>query len=70
MYFSICKPYCPYKICTNYNLINEFIKETLNEIHDTNVFSNLIHDISNLEMYNDDYKKIKNNLKEEINNSK
>ena len=50
--------------------MKQFIKETLNEIHDTNVFSNLIHDISNLEMYNDDYKKIKNNLKEEINNSK
>ena len=70
MYFSICRPYCPYKICTDYNIINEYIKETLNEIHDTNVFSNFIHDISNLEIYNDEYKKIKSNLKEEINISK
>ena len=70
MYFSICKPYCPYKICHNFELINNFIKDTLGEIHDTNIFSTLLNDISNLEDCENEYKKIKNNLKEEINISK
>ena len=69
MYFNICKPYCPYKICQNYDNINEFIYEKLNEIHDSNIFSNLVHNTENLENENN-YKQIKNELKDEIGFSK
>jgi hypothetical protein len=70
MYFNICKPYCPYKICVSYDLINKFIKETTNEEHDTHIFKNLIHDISNLNENEKNYKEIKNDLKDEISMSK
>ena len=69
MYFNICKPYCPYKICNSYNNINKFIKDELNEDYDTNIFSELVNDTSNLE-FEDEYKQIKSKLKEEINISK
>ena len=69
MYFNICKPYCPYKICNSYDIINQFIKNELKEDYDTNIFSDLIEDISNLEN-EDEYKQIKSKLKEEINISK
>ena len=70
MYFNICKPYCPYKICKTYDIINLFILEKLNEEYDTNIFSTLIHDTTNIENDEKDYKKIKNILKDEINMSK
>ena len=66
MYFNICKPYCPYKICNTYESINKFIKCELNEEYNTNVFSNLIEDITNLNI-EDEYKEIKSKLKQEIN---
>lgn len=69
MYFNICKPYCPYKICNSYDIINQFIKNELKEDYVTNIFSDLIEDISNLEN-EDEYKQIKSKLKEEINISK
>ena len=69
MYFNICKPYCPYKICNSYNNINKFIQDELNEDYDTNIFSELVNDTSNLE-FEDEYKQIKSKLKEEINISK
>ena len=69
MYFNVCKPYCPYKICNSYNNINKFIKDELNENYDTNIFSELVNDTSNLE-FEDEYKQIKSKLKEEINISK
>lgn len=73
MYFNVCKPYCPYKICNSYNNINKFINDELNngsnEIYDTNIFSELTEYTSNLE-FEDEYKQIKSKLKEEINISK
>ena len=66
MYFNICKPYCPYKICNTYESINKFINVELNEEHNTNVFSDLIEDITNLNIV-DEYKEIKSKLKQEIN---
>jgi len=65
MYFNISKPYCPYKICKSYNIINSFIKDTLDEVYDTNIFSNLESYIENIESNEKDYKKIKNDLKNE-----
>jgi gas vesicle protein len=66
MYFSVCPPYCPYKICETYQVINQFIKETNNEVYDTSIFSNLETNIANLEENNEEYKRIKEELKKEI----
>lgn len=70
MYFNICKPYCPYKICKSYEIIDEFILETLKENYKTSIFSDLNHDISNLQYDDKNYKQIKKDLKDEINISK
>lgn len=70
MYFNICKPYCPYKICKSYENINKFIKDTINETYDTNIFENLELNVENLNNMNNEYKIIKNDLKDEINISK
>lgn len=64
MYFNICKPYCPYKICKTYDVINTFIKDSINENYETSIFKDLIGDISNLES-EDEYKIIKNKLKDD-----
>jgi hypothetical protein len=62
LYFSISKPYCPYKICKSYDTVNSFIKEKTYNDYDSNVFSNLIQDISNLNNDENDYNIIKNML--------
>ena len=67
MYFNICKPYCPYKICNSYDIINQFIKNELKAL-DYLLFLDKLT-ISNLEN-EDEYKQIKSKLKEEINISK
>jgi len=66
MYFSVCPPYCPYKICETYEVINQFIKETNNEVYNTSIFSNLEINTINLEQNDEEYKKIKEELKKEI----
>ena len=66
LYFSICKkPYSPYKICNNYNSMNKFIKDELNEDFDTTIFTNLENDVSCLQLYNQEYSFIKSDLKKE-----
>ena len=66
MYFNICKTILSYKICNTYESINKFIKCELNEEYNTNVFSNLIEDITNLNI-EDEYKEIKSKLRLKIN---
>ena len=66
VYFSVCPPYCPYKICETYKIIDEFIKEINNEVYNTSIFSNLESNTTNLEENNDEYKRIKDELKKEL----
>ncbi len=63
MYFSICKPCCPYKVCRTYDIVNEFIKEKTDIVFDTHVFKPLEAYTKNIHV-EEHYKKIKKDLKD------
>ena len=64
IYFSICPPCSPYKVCNSYEVINQFIKEKINIDFDTHVYQNLECYTKNIEV-NKKYKELKNDIKSE-----
>jgi len=62
IYFSICPPCSPYKVCNSYEIINQFIKEKMNIDFDTHVYQQLESYIENIQV-NKKYKELKNDFK-------
>lgn len=64
IYFSICPPCCPYKVCNTYQVINDFVKAEINKEFDTHVFEELKPYIENIQIEKK-YKELKKDFKEQ-----